>query len=389
VRDEGIAMTTVQKTILGAALAAAVGTAVYEAAQVSRLNQEHRRLLAEREQLTGERDNARKRLRATHATPRLPAPQVQPSPVASGTEAADPASTNYVLRLIEGEKPKLTSEQIESYLKENHRGAASLLAIARVTGDKSFLKEAMEKFPDDPRVAFDAVFFGSGSADERRQWVEKFKQNAPDNALAGYVSALDYFKSGQTDQAVQELVAASAKPRFQDYFWDQVQSAEEAWRSSGYSELDARWLGTSQSLLPHLTQLKQLNQSIMDVATAYRQAGDDVSAQAAVQYNLQLGERLAQSPTDPLITQLVGIAIQRNALSALDPNSPYGTTGQTVADRLEQLNQQREFVRNLNEQIQPLLPLVSRQDFITWVDRRRAFGELNAMQWVINKYGNK
>jgi hypothetical protein len=380
----------VQKMMVGAALAAAVGIGVYEAVRADRLRQENRRLLAEQEQLTGERDQALKRLgRQPNATPRLPAPVVQvSSPPAEA--AADSSPTNFLRRLIEGDTPKLTSEQVESYLKENHRNAASLLAIARVTGDKSFLKEAMEKFPDDPRVAFDAVFLnGDSTAEERRQWVEKFKQSAPDNALASYVSALDYFKSGQSDQAVQELVAASAKPQLQDYFWDQVQSAQEAWRAAGYSELEARWLGTSQGLLPELAQLKQLNQSIMDVANAYRQAGDTASAEAAIRYNLQLGERLAESPNDPLITQLVGIAIQRNALAALDPNSLYGTTGQTVADRIEQLKQQRELAKNLNRQIQPLLPLLSPQDFITWADRRRAYGELNAMQWMVNKYGQR
>ena len=382
-------MTTLQKTIMGAAFAAAVGTAVFEARQAFRLSHDNLKLLAQQEQLTHERDLALKRLRrATNAAPRLPAPEVQVSSPAEA--AADSSSTNFLRRMIEGDTPKLTSEQVESYLKEYHRNAASLLAMARVTGDKSFLKEAMEKFPDDPRVAFDAVFLNRDStAEERRQWVEKFRQNAPDNALASYVSALDYFKSGQTDQAVQELMAASAKSQFQDYFWDQVQNAEEAWRASGYSELDARWLGMSQSLLPHLAQLKQLNQSIMDVANVYRQAGDETSAQAALQYNLQLGERLAELPNDPLITQLVGVAIQRNALSALDPNSLCGTTGQTVADRLEQLKQQRELARNLNRQMEPLLPLLSPQDLITWADRRRAYGELNAMQWMINKYGSK
>jgi tetratricopeptide (TPR) repeat protein len=337
--------------------------------------------------LARERDQALNRFaRATNATPRLPAPKVPAS--SPGETVADFSPTNFLSQMREGETPKLTSEQIEAYLKENHRNAASLLAVARVSGDKSFLKEAMEKFPDDPRVAFDAVFLNSeATAEERRQWVEKFKQNAPDNALASYVSALDYFKSGQSDQAVQELVAASAKSQFQDYFWDQVQNAEEAWRASGYSELDARWLGVSQRQLPHLTQLKQLNQNIVDLANAYRQAGDVASAQAALQYDIQLGERLAQFPNDPLITHLVGFAIQRNALGALDPNDPYGATGLTVADQMEQIKQRREAIKDLNQQVEPLFPLLSQQDFITWADRRRAYGDLNAMQWIINKHG--
>jgi hypothetical protein len=381
---------TPSKFIIGAALAAAVGTGIYEAINVSRLDREYRKLLAEKERLAGERDDAMRRLgRASHAAPRLPAPPVQPSSAPAGTPGTEEPAANRVLALIEGEKPRLTPEQIESYLKQNHRAPASLLAIARLTGDKSYLKEAMEKFPDDPQVAFDAVFFGSDSTDERRQWLERFKEDAPDNALASYVSALDYFKSGQSDQAVQDLIAASAKSQFQDYSWDQVQNAEEAWRASGYSELDTRVMAMSQLLLPQLAQLKQLNQSIMDLATAYQQAGDAASAQSLRLYNLQLGERLAQFPNDPLITQLVGMAIQRNALGALDPDSPCGATGQTVADRLEQLKQQQELIKNLNQQMQPLLPTLSSQDFMAWLDRRRSFGELNALQWLLNKYGKQ
>jgi hypothetical protein len=51
-------MTTLQKTIIGATLAAAVGTAVYEARQVSRLRNENQNLIAQQQALTEERDKA-------------------------------------------------------------------------------------------------------------------------------------------------------------------------------------------------------------------------------------------------------------------------------------------------------------------------------------------
>lgn len=55
---KAIAMTTLQKTLLSATLAAAVGTGIYEACQVSRLRNENQNLIAQREALTGERDQA-------------------------------------------------------------------------------------------------------------------------------------------------------------------------------------------------------------------------------------------------------------------------------------------------------------------------------------------
>jgi hypothetical protein len=161
--------------------------------------------------------------------------------MAAAQRPAEPAtddlrSTNLISQLLKGgEAPKLTAGQIDSYLNENRRNAASLLAAYRATNDPRLLEEAMTKFPDDPQVAFHAVFKKDASPDDRRQWLEAFKKSAPENALAGYLSALEYFKTGQADQAVRELISASARTQFQDYSAVSVQNDEEAWRTAGYS----------------------------------------------------------------------------------------------------------------------------------------------------------
>ena len=69
----------------------------------------------------------------------------------------------------------------ERKIAANRRNAESLLVAARLTGDQSLLHEAMEKFPNDPRVDFDA-WLGSASPEEKRKWLDIFKQSAPDNA---------------------------------------------------------------------------------------------------------------------------------------------------------------------------------------------------------------
>ena len=52
---------------------------------------------------------------------------------------------------------------------------------------------------------FAGVFDKDATPAELRQRLDAFEQSAPDNPLANYLSALDYFKSGQISQAVQEL----------------------------------------------------------------------------------------------------------------------------------------------------------------------------------------
>jgi hypothetical protein len=80
-------------------------------------------------------------------------------------------------------------------------------------------------------VAFESVLAKDLSPEEQRQWLNTFEKCAPDNALANYLSAFNYFQAGQTDQAVPQLIAASGKG-FYDYTSDRVQDDAEAYLSA-------------------------------------------------------------------------------------------------------------------------------------------------------------
>jgi len=57
--------------------------------------------------------------------------------------------TNLLERLLKGDGPQLTPEQISAFLTANHRNAESLLAAARASDDPAYLREAKERFPGD------------------------------------------------------------------------------------------------------------------------------------------------------------------------------------------------------------------------------------------------
>ena len=162
---------------------------------------------------------------------------------------------------LKDKSPKLTREQTEAYLKANRTNAASLLAAFRTTGDPALLAEAMQKYPHDAQVDFEAAFKKDASPEEKRQWLDALKQSAPENALANYLSALDYFKTGQTDQAVEELTTASGKAQFQDYTLDRIQDDEGGYLSRpGYSVAEAKTVSSMQLLgcCRKLAQVKEL-----------------------------------------------------------------------------------------------------------------------------------
>lgn len=310
---------------------------------------------------------------------RAPTPPAQPAP-------EDQHATNLYVR-FEGQAPKLTAEQVAVYLEAYHTNAASLLAAYRTSGDPAMLEEAMKKYPNDPRVAFEALMKKDLSPEVQHQWLDAFKQSAPENALANYLSALNDFKAGEVGQAIQELSAASGKS-FQDYTLDRIQDDMAAYLSAGYAVAEAGQISFSWAELPQLLQMRQLGHNIIDLANAYRQSGDTASARSALQMATQLGQNVSgDSPNAVLISQLVGAAIQRMALNTMDPNSAYGPNGQTVEDQLNHLAQNTSVVKELAQQAEPLMPAMTDEDWILYENRRMISGELGAMRWVVDKYG--
>jgi hypothetical protein len=345
------------------------------------LRQKLRQLAAENESLS----NRLAQMRRSPAL-RLPAPQLQ----TNSAPADEAPATNLLVRILHGgEFPRLTPEQLACYLQENHRSSTSLLSAYRTSRDPALLREAMQKYPGDPQVAFEAVFDKDASPAEHRDWLENFKKAAPDNSLANYLSALDYFKSGQTDLAVQELESAYGKQGFNDYTWERIQSDEEAFRSAGYSEAETSMASTWGITLPQLAQIRRLGQNMVDLATSYRTAGDDASAQATLQMAIGLGQQLdgPQGTSVPLISRMVGIKVEEMALGSMDPASPYGNG--TVQQMSDQLAGQRTTLKQMVNQSVPFQDQMTPQDWISYNDRTRNFGEENAIRWLLNKYGQK
>jgi RNA polymerase sigma factor (sigma-70 family) len=368
-----------------AGLGAALIWQLQSAAELRRQNEALRQQMA---QLKSANDELARQAAAKIARGlRLPAPAMQP--VTGQNDVLEGAGTNMYDRIINGKVPKLTAAQLADFLKANHRDASSLLAAFRTTHDPALLREAMDKFPNDPQVGFEAAMSTDLTADERRQWMTKWEQTDPDNSLANYLSAANYMKNGQTDQAVQELIAASGKSGFTDYSVDRVEDDKQAYLGAGYNVTEAEMLATSQLMLPQLAQIKQLALGMADMSKSYQQAGDASSAQSALQMCVDLGERYAtQVPGESTISQLVGIATEKIGLGAMDPNSPYGDTGETVQDELNQVMQQRAVIKARNDQVDPLLPLLTDNDWIIYKDLWMQSGETAAENWVIGKYGH-
>jgi hypothetical protein len=250
------------------------------------------------------------------------------------------------------------------------------------------LAEAAQKYPNDPQVAFEAAMQGDTSSEVRHSWLGALEQAAPDNSLPNYLSALDYFKSGQTAEAVQEINAAAGKDQFQDYSQARIEADEAAYLAAGYAPGEAKMMANAFLPEAELPQLKELAQNLIGLAAGYQQSGDQTSQDTALQIAADLGRRLDDpSGSESMLHQLVGLSIETAALSGLDPSAPYDSAGQTVQNRLDQLAQQKATLQTLTAQADPLWQTLSDQDWVDFHTQLATSGEETALHWLVSNYG--
>jgi RNA polymerase sigma factor (sigma-70 family) len=381
-----MAATKLKIGLVALVIAVAVATFVSERQAWLSARDENDTLRRQIAQLKADNDSLSARLaRASRARSRLEA-----ASAANRGGNVDSSSGDGLRARLIANPIQVNAGQLEGYLTAHKRDAASLLAAFRVTHDPALLSEAMQNYPNDPQVDFEALMRTNATPDERRQWLSNFEKSAADNALPNYLSALAYFQAGQSDQAVQEMTAAAGKQGFQDYSMERMLDDQDAYLAAGCSPAEAEISAATQLLLPQLQQVKNLGMDLVDLGKTYQQSGDADSAQAALQMALTLGGRYASAaPAEAEISQLVGMAVERQALGAMDPSAPYGANGQTVQDQVNQLTQERATVDELNSQAGPYLETMSDQDYLTYKERWMAFGEEAALRWVIGKYGQQ
>jgi len=293
---------------------------------------------------------------------------------------------------------KLPRETIEEYLRLHNRSAESLLAAFHASGDAenpagdlNYLKEAATNFPNDPHVQL-AALAHDAFPEARRQWLDAFKASSPSNSLANYLSARDYFKNGQPDSAIKELVEAGSKPQFADFMMESYLGEKELCRAGGKSLLEsnqAAMAAAAGDLLPELSTLKGLAQSVRELQKQYASGGDNASAESLAQFNLALASRLTSGDGGKTaISQLVGMAIEAIALAELDPNASYVfLDGKTPTQRKEELKQQKASMRELSKSFQAAFPSLTETEQENYYERVKIYGEIPAMRWVVEQRG--
>lgn len=284
---------------------------------------------------------------------------------------------HHMVKLVEnGEIPKLPREQIDIYLQARHRSAGSLLAAYRMSKDEALLREAMEKFPNDPEVLVAALEL-PGTPAKRLEILSDLKRADPGNSIANCLSARIFFDLGNNDEALAELSETFGKS-MRDYNLASMQNVEEAYLSAGYSTIEAKLASMTQATKLLLSQMRNVADGLKKQRETAAAAGDEAAVRTSQEIQMEMVSQLRGG--NFLIDTLVAANLEKKVLKEIDTPE--------ARERIEEINQQTKSVGEQAKKMPILMAnaTVPESDWLLYFDRVKIFGEQAAVTWMLEKH---
>ncbi|MES2440549.1 MAG: hypothetical protein V4584_15895 [Verrucomicrobiota bacterium] len=273
--------------------------------------------------------------------------------------------------------PKLTPQEIQTYLQAQNRNVDALLAVFRMTQDKAFLTEALEKFPNHPHVLFCLLQVCEDPA-KRLELLDSFKRADPENGIGNFLAARTLIDLGRDEEAVAELLKSSGKP-IKDFTEQSSQNFTEAYLSAGFSPLEARVAGHAGSMTSWLMLMgdpvwKKLEETRLD----YESSGNVAGVQSLRDIQFEMGRTLQQDGS--LLDSMIGLVYEKKAWKGID--SPES------AAFFQEVDQRTKTLREYTQKFTTLVesPAVPEADWLLYFDRVKLFGEKAAVDWLLEKH---
>lgn len=287
------------------------------------------------------------------------------------------AGRSTIDQVLRGTIPKLTSDQIEAYLAVE-RNADNLLTAYRLSGnDPAYLREALERFPNDPHVLLSASQIEHDPA-KRLELLTALRRNDPDNAMGGYLTSIALFDLGRADEAVGEMAGAMAgnPTDYTSEFW---QNDEEAFLSAGYTPLEAKLSSMYGSTKVSLLQVRQASGHLTSLREGYEASGNTAGAESLRGLQRDLALQLRESGRST-IDLAVATVIEKASLKGLESDEAV-TQRAAIQKRWDTERESALKVGGILER-----GAVSDTDMSLYADRVKAFGESPANDWLLKKY---
>lgn len=280
-------------------------------------------------------------------------------------------------------------EDVEAFLNDRGRDAESLACLFQLTGDVALIREALERFPEDPLVLFTAVASDKLALAERRELSGHLVEHDPDNALA-YGLAATLWAEEAPDVAAQLVVDAVRAGGFENHAKEMFLNLTAFSSSLGFSSEEAPIAGHMQQLQNALLQPNTM-QRLMKVMSSHGadlyDAGDREAADRVVASGLAFSQRYGEESGN-LMSTLVSQSMEAILLAKLEPSGEYAFlehTPEAYRTALkEESKQQRSLLKSslLAEQWMNLPFEISGTVLREYSHRSMLLGESEALRWL-------
>jgi hypothetical protein len=152
---------------------------------------------------------------------------------------------------------------------------------------------------------------------------------------------------------------------------------------AGWPPLAAKAWAPSSKSISYLNFLKNLGNQMLQIQQQDRSKGDAALANSLASMGMVLGNELR---TGGPIERLVGIAIENKILGQLDPAVTYDFLGRPASSMLAELDQQKQAIRVALTSKEQVLPTLTETDLTSYFERKKLYGEMNAIQWLQSKH---
>ena len=308
-----------------------------------------------------------------HTPPSIPRSKLAEAPA----EKIDPRMLNDAVFV------GIEAGEIEALLRKHEYSRESLIGAALVTNNLEHLREAAQRYPDDPHVQL-LVITKNLFPEERSAWIDRFKASQPENSLASILKGGDLLASGNSEEAISELRLAAGQTSFNSYDDEGMLAMESNLLGLGRSALQAK-MGSTFGL--RLEYLEPVRDAIKGIAPLAETAATPEEKTKLVTLAIALGNQMSQGAGNQhIINQLVGLATERKFLSLLDPELESEHFSATPAAMLEQVEVERNRFKESMLPVERLHELTEQQ-FVHYLDRLRVQGEVEANLWVRRQLG--
>ena len=211
-----------------------------------------------------------------------------------------------VTRALQGNPPRLSSDQIAAYVRLHPNDPDACLAAVRLSHDLDLLQKSALQFPQHAALQLE-LFRRSELAAVRENALRAFRKADPQNILGAYLSALQWVKSGNPQEAVSELVNSGKSPFFSGYNEHGLDQTAEVFRLAGFSEAVA-WGAAFIGRADTGTDEWSIFDMFSELAEFFQHTGDEQGA--IVMRGMQLEFVRHLQHTLGVLEQVVGLKME-------------------------------------------------------------------------------